>query len=310
MKANRNKPKPGKRMPPAPPPLWAWRLRNTAKKRKRLPKQLRATFGPMPTPERIRTYRLYNAITAALAQLAQLASDSVAGQELEYPSLAPSCLCSVLLDSARKAVAILSKTPDTPNGLPHDLTFAMTTAVREFGEAVDRHPAQFQQPACQQVEWPVLRTVGSKGGKRDPFPNLADKLGLGAYAGIKRDGAIDFTSVANRETVSRLLRIVYYKKWALPPNKIKRESWAEKESWEKQLLTTEFPRLTKEPGVLRLWFERGVKPLLEREKGELFETTLRAERDRQRARGKTDAKTWSYFLKSCQDALESLAPAE
>ena len=293
-----------------PEPL-GWRLRNTPEKRKRLPEQLRATYGPVPTPERNQTYQLYNTIVAALEQLAKLASAGVVGSKSKYPSLAPSCLADVLTKSARKAVAVLGKAPDAPNAISWPLTFAITTTVRQFGDAVDRHPAQFQPQARQQVEWPVLRTIGSKGGKRDPFPALAEKISLGADAGIKRDGVIDFASVANRETVRCLLAISDFKKWALPPDRISPEGWASLEPCDKQLLTTEFPPLIRKPEVLQLYYRHGLKPLLDRDKAELLDDLVLARRKRNellKRDADTPAVVWNDFLKACRDALEALAP--
>ena len=271
-------------------------------------KQRRPRAAVLAVPERVRARQLYNAIIAATMQLAKLASAELSNQEQtvsagdvtsqskrQYATFLLAALPGV---STRAAVEVLADAPDAPCKLSQVLTVAMTGAVQEFSNAVDKHPSQFQQWARRQLVWPTLRAVNTKSGKKDPFPSLVEKLCLGADANVKRDGCVDWQSIANQETAKRLLEVGWLREWAAQAGQTPVAPWV------KELAATQFQPLTKKPEALRFWFERGLKPVLKMHKEELMNTTLLAKRNRD----KTDAVVWNDFLKSCHDALEALAP--
>ena len=265
----------------------------------------------MRVPEYVRARQLYETITTATEQLALLARDELSNKEKvitvrgvawkSRKTYASSFLGALPGVSTRKVVEVLAAAPTAPCKLSQVLTVALTDAVRVFGEAVEDRPAQFDKWARAQLEWPVLRALGAS-GKKDSFPILAEDLGLGADAGIKRNAPIDWESIANREVVKCLFEVKQLRAWAKQPG------IGQPAAWVSAMAETQFPPLTKQPESLAFWFDHGCRPLLESRRVELLRTTLRQMRDRQRARKKTDAVAWAYFLKACSDSLEGIAP--
>lgn len=266
----------------------------------------------LSVPEYVRAWQLYETIATATEQLAKLARSELSNREQNLSvagvtwqsskRYATSFLGALPRMATRKALAVLAQAPAEPCALAHGLAVALTDAVREFGVAVDSYPVQFRNAARQQMEWPLLRAIGSKGGKRDAFSALAAKIGLAGDAEIKRDAAIDWQSLANRETVKCLFAVQSLKEWAesAPVGTVA--------PWVLKLTATQFPPLTRKRESLAVWFSCGIRPQLEANRSAMLATTLRGYRDALRKAGKTDAAIWARFIKDCWDALERLAP--
>ena len=188
--------------------------------------------------------------------------------------------------------------------LAGELVRGLEGSIRQLNQLAEKRPEHFREVAGSMEGWPILRQLGSefKAEARDTFPAFAERICLGADLPIRGDFQIDFGSVPNRVVATRLRHLENIRRSS---KRHPRARWVPELPGLKKLLA--LPPLTNDPAVLDAWWKDAVEPLLESERDVLLRTTLRALRDRQRKRGKTDAVTWSRFKKDCRDALETNA---
>lgn len=236
----------------------------------------------------------------ALAAVEKLAACARTGNELAGHWLAnlEGTVSSRLFDMLRDA-------PNEPfySWLAGELVRNLEGSVRALNMLADKRPEHFREAAGRMERCPMLRERGSKAGKRDPFPALPTRIGLGADLLTRGDRTIDFESLPNRITATRLNFVEGIRRTA---KKHPKARWVPPIPALRQWM--DLPLLSDKPEVVCAWWEKAIEPLLENDRHCLLSGLLKSERDRQRQRGRTDAATWAYFKKACRDALQSLAP--
>ncbi|HOX57125.1 MAG TPA: hypothetical protein P5205_08265 [Candidatus Paceibacterota bacterium] len=267
------------------------------KKRTRKPKA-----GMSANPADREALRLRDEALAAIHKLAACARTG-------HP-IAANWLGSLPMLATDKAIAILRDAPNSPNFLGYCLAGALTDAVARLTEGANARPAQFQDFADHHTHWPMLRELGSRGGRRDTFPALSEKIGLGANLGLRRDRQLKRDLDANGAVASAVGQIAIYRKMAAryphePP------TWAR--NW------GELPPLTGNLAALRVWWKE-LKPLLEDHwrgsRPGLARYTKQGQKhwDRYKLPSvtakaiKPDLRAKNLFLTACRKALERMAP--
>ena len=247
--------------------------------------------------------KLYATIRGSVKALAALAESEAADSNGEAAKL----LASIIPMVGENVSSILASAPASePCPLSQALSEALTTANLHLHYAAARHPRQFAH-ARRKWTWPSLRYGLAVRKGCDEYAMLAETIGLGADLadewGIKSKGPIGLGSVAVDETLMRVMTVSARRQEPQPsfmgfqlPQLGPEEGWPE----------ANLPPLSRNPDTLRRWWEV-IQRLLEDDRDYLLRGPLRAERDRQRKRRKTDAATWSYFVKACFDALKALA---
>jgi hypothetical protein len=206
----------------------------------------------------------------------------------------------------RACMALGRANPDEPNRTASCLIDSLIDSLVALKREVKRNPRQFNSRS--RLFWPSLRAVTDS--YTDGFDEIKMLVELSADYGFKRRGAIHLESPAVLTVAECLIWIRWIQQMQIISGEI--------DSVEKLIRGTKFPPLTKSPKIISVWWENGVKPLLESElKGERMnrahwtgcEPTLekRFADCRNRKRVKSDSGFRQEILKDCKQALETLA---
>jgi hypothetical protein len=251
---------------------------------------------------------LFRTIQRAIKRLSILAqADGGSGEAASFLGSLPRVAMNRSLD-------VLALMPASePSVLSDVLSRATIDANFMFHYAVKARPSQFTRFARKSFLWPSLRYARHLSNRNDESKRVADAIGLGADLanewGVKAEGTISLESPAVRITLECVKHVEALRQ---EPDSYFMDVLLPKQSAEASL-----PVLTRDPEVLRIWWEKAIKPLLEPDREHLLKSVvlrnyrkraLKAVTGKNSCRAKPDTKAWNFFIRDCQAALRNLAP--
>lgn len=229
-----------------------------------------------------------------------------------YQNRAACLLAALPYYLTRTACAALRYSDRTkPNLAAAFLSDALADSCYLFKLAVCERPKNFEQWARSSPFLPCRRTLWDT--NQDDFAELRSLLPLGESLGVKTRGTFNVNSPAN----AAVLRCIQRINWIQSMDRTRISGTLDEE-----IIAAQLPALSKRHSVVRQWWEKAIKPLLDWDRDWMLDHSpalqtyrARAKRAVQRAanrkdgsgRAKERAKAWNLFTTDCRQALMRIA---